>query len=46
MVEAMKMENEVSSPSAGVVTEVRVAEGEPVEAGGVLVVVTAGDRND
>ena len=39
VVEAMKMENEVASPIAGVVSEVRAAAGSPVEAGGVLVVV-------
>ena len=42
VVEAMKMENEVSSPTAGVVSEVRVAAGDSVEVGGVLVVVSEG----
>ena len=39
VVEAMKMENELRSPKAGTVTEVRVAEGTSVEARTVLVVV-------
>jgi biotin carboxyl carrier protein len=39
IVEAMKMENELRSPKAGTVTEVRVAEGMSVEANAVLVVV-------
>ena len=41
VVEAMKMENEVTSPAAGVVSEVRAAAGDSVESGGVLVVVSA-----
>jgi biotin carboxyl carrier protein len=39
VVEAMKMENELRSPTAGTVTEVRVTEGMSVEANAVLVVV-------
>jgi biotin carboxyl carrier protein len=39
VVEAMKMENELRSPRAGTVTEVRVAEGMSVDARTVLVVV-------
>lgn len=39
VVEAMKMENELSSPKAGVVKEVVVTEGTSVEAGRLLVVV-------
>jgi biotin carboxyl carrier protein len=39
VVEAMKMENELRSSKAGVVTEVRVAEGARVDAHAVLVVV-------
>ena len=46
VVEAMKMENEVSSPSAGVVREVRADVGKSVEAGSVLVVVSAGANDD
>lgn len=45
VVEAMKMENEVASPAAGVVSEVRAAAGSSVEAGGVLVVVRV-ERHD
>jgi biotin carboxyl carrier protein len=39
VVEAMKMENELKSPGAGVVQEIRVKEGQPVDAGTVLMVV-------
>jgi 3-methylcrotonyl-CoA carboxylase alpha subunit len=41
VVEAMKMENEVTSPAAGVVSAVRAAAGDVVESGAVLVVVSA-----
>jgi biotin carboxyl carrier protein len=37
VLEAMKMENELKAPAAGVVAGVRVAPGEPVEKGQVLV---------
>jgi pyruvate carboxylase subunit B len=37
VLEAMKMENELKAPAAGVVGAVRVAAGEPVEKGQVLV---------
>jgi biotin carboxyl carrier protein len=40
VVEAMKMENELRSPKAGTVADVRVTEGMSVEAHAVLVVVT------
>lgn len=39
IVEAMKMQNELRAPRAGVVAEVRVAEGAAVEARAVLVVL-------
>ena len=39
VVEAMKMENELRAPKAGVVAQVNVAEGASVEAGAVLVVI-------
>ena len=39
IVEAMKMENELRAPRAGTVASVLVADGMPVEAGTVLVVV-------
>ena len=39
VVEAMKMENELRSPKAGAVAEVKVGEGTLVEAGTVLVVI-------
>ena len=42
VVEAMKMENELRSPKEGVVREVHVSEGMPVEAGRLLVVVDDG----
>jgi biotin carboxyl carrier protein len=40
IVEAMKMENEIKSPIEGVVTEIGVAEGQTVESGALLFVVT------
>ena len=40
VVEAMKMENELKSPKAGVVSELHAQEGQPVEAGAKLAVVT------
>jgi biotin carboxyl carrier protein len=40
VVEAMKMENELKSPKAGKVTELRAVEGAAVESGAKLVVVT------
>lgn len=40
VVEAMKMENELRAPHAGIVAEVRVREGSSVEANAVLVVLT------
>jgi biotin carboxyl carrier protein len=39
VIEAMKMENELSSPKAGHVKEVAVTEGQSVEAGRLLVIV-------
>jgi biotin carboxyl carrier protein len=39
VVEAMKMENELRSPRAGTVSEVRVAAGALVEANAVLIVI-------
>jgi biotin carboxyl carrier protein len=39
VVEAMKMQNELKSPKAGSVKEIRVGEGETVSAGDVLVVI-------
>jgi biotin carboxyl carrier protein len=39
VVEAMKMENELSSPRAGTVREVVVSEGASVEAGRLLAVI-------
>jgi biotin carboxyl carrier protein len=39
VVEAMKMENELRSPRAGIVTEIRAAEGALVEANAVLIVL-------
>jgi acetyl/propionyl-CoA carboxylase alpha subunit len=40
ILEAMKMENEIKSPIDGVVTELSVAEGQTVESGALLFVVT------
>lgn len=39
VVEAMKMQNELKSPKAGTVKEIRVAEGETVAAGDVLAII-------
>jgi len=39
VVEAMKMENELRAPRAGVVREVAVQEGASVEAGTTLVII-------
>jgi biotin carboxyl carrier protein len=39
--EAMKMENELLAPSAGVVAKVRATAGTKVEAGAVLIVITS-----
>ena len=48
VLEAMKMEHRVTAPAAGVVAEVRVAAGDPVNAHDVLVVLTdvEGDAGD
>jgi biotin carboxyl carrier protein len=40
VVEAMKMENELRAQAAGVVSEIAVTEGQSVEAGALLVVIT------
>jgi len=40
VVEAMKMENELRSPKAGIVAELHAQEGQPVEAGAKLAVVS------
>jgi biotin carboxyl carrier protein len=39
IVEAMKMENELKSPKAGKVTDIKVAAGQTVEKGALLVVI-------
>lgn len=39
VLEAMKMENEITAPKAGLVQEVRISEGMPVSEGTVLVVI-------
>ena len=43
ILEAMKMENEIKSPVEGVLTEISVAEGQTVESGALLFVVTPPD---
>lgn len=43
VIEAMKMENELRASSAGVVTAIRVAPGQAVEKGAVLIELTAPD---
>ena len=42
VVEAMKMENEITAHRAGVVTGLAVAAGEPIQAGEVVCVVATG----
>ena len=39
VLEAMKMENEITAPEAGLIQEVRISEGMPVSEGTVLVVI-------
>jgi biotin carboxyl carrier protein len=39
VIEAMKMENELTAKRAGIITELSVSEGESVEAGRLLVVI-------
>ena len=39
VIEAMKMEHEITAPAAGTVSEIRVSAGEQVEAGAVLAVI-------
>jgi biotin carboxyl carrier protein len=39
VVEAMKMENELRAPRAGIVAQVNVTEGASVEAGAILIVI-------
>ncbi len=43
VLEAMKMENDLSSPIAGIIKEVRVNKGQTVDQGEVLVVVTSAE---
>ena len=40
VVEAMKMENEITSPRAGIVSELSVEPGQPVTTGQVICLVT------
>ena len=44
VIEAMKMENEIPSPIDGVISELAVAEGQTVEAGETLFVVTPAEE--
>ena len=46
VLEAMKMEHAVRAPHAGLVTDVRAAAGQQVDAGAVLVVVDTGDGKE
>ena len=46
VVEAMKMENVVATPADGVVSEVRIAEGDTVKAGAVMMVVSVKPEGD
>jgi biotin carboxyl carrier protein len=44
ILEAMKMENEIKSPVEGIVSEISVAEGQTVEGGALLFVVTPPEK--
>jgi len=44
ILEAMKMENEIKSPVEGLLTEISVAEGQTVESGALLFVVTPHEK--
>jgi pyruvate carboxylase subunit B len=46
ILEAMKMENEIKSPVEGVLTEISVAEGQTVESGALLFVVTPPEKKE
>ncbi len=41
VVEAMKMESELKAPLTGIVKEIKVSEGDTVEGGAALVVLSA-----
>jgi acetyl-CoA/propionyl-CoA carboxylase biotin carboxyl carrier protein len=41
IIEAMKMENEITAPKAGVVEELHVTEGEPIAAGAPIAKIIA-----
>ncbi len=41
VLEAMKMENDLASPTAGTLEEVRVSKGQTVNQGDILVVISA-----
>ncbi len=44
ILEAMKMENEIKSPVEGILTEISVTEGQTVESGALLFVVTPPEK--
>ena len=46
ILEAMKMENEIKSPIEGIVTEISVTEGQTVESGALLFVVTPPEKKE
>ena len=41
IIEAMKMENEITAPKAGTVAELHVTEGEPISAGAPIARITS-----
>lgn len=43
VVEAMKMQNELRTPRAGILKEIRVATGEAIEAGAVVALIDCGE---
>ena len=44
VLEAMKMEHELTAPAAGTLDELRVAEGDQVESGAVIGVIGSGEE--
>src|SRR5208283_3834813 len=43
IIEAMKMENEITAHKAGTVVELPIAEGEPIQAGAPIATITSAD---
>ena len=43
IIEAMKMENEITAHKAGVIAELPISEGAPIAAGDTIAVIRSGD---